>query len=97
MLRFLTLLIVIALVVLISIFTLGNLDSVTIHFLTRSLQVPLGVTLLFCLGAGVLVGLLFSAGMVIRNKNRAKSLARKVAMFEQEIANLRQLPIKSPR
>lgn len=96
MLRFLSLLVFVGIAVLISIFTLENLDPVTIRFLTYSLQMPLGVTLLFCLGAGVLIGVLFCAGWVLRNRSRAKSLAKKVEVFEQEIANLRQLPIKSP-
>lgn len=97
MLRFLFLLVFIFIAILISVFTLENLDPVTIHFFAQSLQAPLGVTLLFCLGTGALVGVLFSAGLVVKNKSRAKSLAKKVAVVEQEIANLRQLPIKSPR
>lgn len=97
MLRFLSLLVLVVIAVLISIFTLENLDPVTIRFLTLDLQVPLGVTLLLCLGAGALGGLLFSVAVALRNRRRAKTLARKVEMLEQEITNLRQLPIKSPR
>ena len=97
MLRFLSLLLLIAVAVLISIFTLENLDLVTIRFLTVSLQVPLGVILLLCLGGGALGGVLFSVVMALRNRRRAKSLARKIEVLEQEVTNLRQLPIKSPR
>ena len=97
MFRFIFLLIFIVIAVLISVFTLENLDPVTIHFLTQNLQAPLGVALLFCLGTGALVGVLFSAGLAVKNKSRAKSLAKKISVVEQEIANLRQLPIKSPR
>jgi len=44
---------------------------------------------------GVLLGLLFSISLVLKNKRRVKSLAKKAAVTEQEVANLRQLPIKS--
>jgi len=42
-----------------------------------------------------LLGLLFSTSLLLKYRRRAKSLAKKVVVAEQEVANLRQLPIKS--
>ncbi|MBT8123318.1 MAG: LapA family protein, partial [Gammaproteobacteria bacterium] len=58
-------------------------------------QVPLGLALLLCFVLGALVGILFSITQILKNKNKARVLAKKVAVAEQEVANLRQLPIKS--
>jgi len=59
------------------------------------MDVPLGLTMLLCFILGALIGLLFMASLVLKNKNKARVLAKKVALAEQEVANLRQLPIKS--
>lgn len=95
MIRFLSFIVSIALVLLIFIFTLENLAPITINFLVQNVQLPLGVTMLISFVIGALIGVLFSISLVLKNKSRAKSLAKKVAIAEQEVANLRQLPIKS--
>ncbi len=82
-------------VLLVFTFTLENLDPVTINFLVQDMQAPLGIVMLICFVMGVLLGLLFSISLVLKNKRRVKSLAKKAAVTEQEVANLRQLPIKS--
>ena len=82
-------------VLLVFTFTLENLDPVTINFLVQDMQAPLGIVMLICFVMGVLLGLLFSISLVLKNKRRVKSLAKKAAVTEQEVTNLRQLPIKS--
>lgn len=61
----------------------------------RTVQVPLSATMIICFILGACIGVLFSINLVLKNKSRAKTLAKKVAVAEQEVANLRQLPIKS--
>ncbi len=95
MVRFLLFIFFLALVLLFFIFTLENLDLVSLNLVIQSFQVPLGLTMLVCFILGALVGLLFSISLVLKNKNKARVLAKKVAVAEQEVANLRQLPIKS--
>ncbi len=95
MLRFLSFIVSIVLVLLIFIFILENLAPITINFLVQNVQAPLGVTMLICFIIGALTGISFSISLVLKNKSRAKLLAKKVAVAEQEVANLRQLPIKS--
>ncbi len=95
MTRFLLFIFFLALTLLFFIFTLENLDFVSLNLVFDIYQVPLGLTMLVCFVLGSLVGILFSASLIVKNKNRARVLAKKVAVAEQEVANLRQLPIKS--
>lgn len=95
MVRFLSFVISLLFILFIFIFTLENLSSITINFLVQNIQAPLGITMVICFILGMLAGLLFSISMVLKNRRRARSLAKKVEIAEQEVANLRQLPIKS--
>ena len=95
MARFLLFIFFLALILLFFIFTLENLDLVSLNLVVGSYQVPLGLTMLVCFIFGALVGILFSVSLILKNKNKARVLAKKVAIAEQEVANLRQLPIKS--
>ena len=95
MARFLRFILFLALILLFFVFTLENLDLVSLNLVFERYQVPLGLTMLVCFVLGALVGILFSISLILKNKNKARVLAKKVAVAEQEIANLRQLPIKS--
>jgi len=95
MTRFIAFILFLALILLFFIFTLENLDLVSLDLVVERYQVPLGLTMLVCFVFGALVGLLFSVSLMLNNKNKARILAKKVAIAEQEVANLRQLPIKS--
>ena len=95
MVRFLLFIFFLSLILLFFIFTLENLDLVPMNLVFGQIQVPLGLTMLICFILGALLGVLFSIALVLKNKNEARVLAKKVAVAEQEVANLRQLPIKS--
>ncbi len=97
MTRFFLFLFFLALILIFFVFTLENLDLVSLNLVFQQIQVPLGLTMLVCFVLGVLVGILFSVSLVLKNKNKARVLSKKIAVTEQELANLRQLPIKSSR
>lgn len=97
MTRFLLFIFFLALILIFFVFTLENLDLVSLNLVFQRIQVPLGLTLLVCFVLGVLIGILFSISLVLKNKNKARVLSKKIAVTEQELANLRQLPIKSSR
>ena len=97
MARFLLLIIACALALLVFIFTLENLTPISINFLVHTLQVPLGISMLVCFITGTLIGVLFSISLAIKHKSHAKLLTKKITVAKQELANLRQLPIKRPR
>jgi len=95
MARFLQFILFLALILLFFVFTLENLDLVPLNLVIESYQVPLGLAMLVCFVLGALVGIFFSITLILKNKNKARVLAKKIAVAEQEVANLRQLPIKS--
>ena len=95
MVRFLLFIFFLAVTLLFFIFTLENLDLVPLNLVILKMDVPLGLTLLLCFILGAVIGVLFSASLILKNKNKARVLAKKVALAEQEVENLRQLPIKS--
>ncbi|QMU61435.1 MAG: DUF1049 domain-containing protein [Gammaproteobacteria bacterium] len=95
MARFSLFIFFLALILLFFVFTLENLDLVSLNLVIQSYQVPLGLTMLVCFVLGALIGILFSISIILKNKNKARTLAKKVTVAEQEVANLRQLPIKS--
>ena len=95
MVRILSFIFSILFILFVFIFTLENLSPITINILVQNIQAPLGITMLICFIFGAVLGLLFSVSSVLKNKSRARFLAKKVEIAEQEVANLRQLPIKS--
>lgn len=95
MVRFLLFIFFLALIFLFFVFTLENLDLVSLNLIIEKFQVPLGLTMLVSFILGTVIGILFSISLVLKNKNKARVLAKKVAVAEQEVENLRQLPIKS--
>ena len=95
MARFLQFILFLALILLFFVFTLENLGLVPLNLVIESYQVPLGLAMLVCFVLGALVGIFFSIMLILKNKNKARVLAKKIAVAEQEVANLRQLPIKS--
>lgn len=97
MTRFLVFIFFLVLILIFFVFTLENLDLVSLNLVFQTIQVPLGLTMLVCFVLGSFVGVLFSIGLILKNKNKARVLSKKIAITEQELANLRQLPIKSSR
>jgi putative membrane protein len=97
MTRFLLFLLFLVIILIFFIFTLENLGLVPLNLVFQTMQVPLGLTMLVCFILGALLGVLFSLSLILKNKSKARVLAKKIALTEEELANLRQLPIKSSR
>ena len=57
-------------------------------------EAPLAVMLLTCLTIGVILGLTASIGMVLRMHHKLSQARREIRETEQEVKNLRALPIK---
>ncbi|MAT50418.1 MAG: hypothetical protein CMK32_04445 [Porticoccaceae bacterium] len=87
----------IALVLLIGVgitFTVLNPQQVTLNYLLGSLQLPLAVLVVLVLAVGAVLGLLVAGFMILRLKRENRKLRRGTRLAEQEVANLRSLPIK---
>jgi lipopolysaccharide assembly protein A len=78
-------------------FAVGNARPVELNYFLATREVPLALTLVLTLAFGALVGVLFSLGLVIRCKRETLWLRRQVRLTEQEVVNLRNIPIKDVR
>jgi putative membrane protein len=71
-----------------------NAELVSFNYYFSTLSLPLALLLFFVLAAGVLCGVLLSLGMVLHARRERAQLRRRLTMCEQEIKNLRDIPIK---
>ena len=57
----------------IAIFSIQNIQLVSLQFFSlRSIQLPVGVLLAFCLGIGIILGSLISASFSPRKRSRSR-------------------------
>jgi putative membrane protein len=76
-------------------FSLNNSEVVTVkYYFDLQWTYPLSVFLLIALAVGALLGFLASLGVAIRLRGKLARTERNVRKMEQEIKNLRALPIK---
>ncbi|HEB99133.1 MAG TPA: LapA family protein [Thiotrichales bacterium] len=97
MFRALSFLALAALVILGLVFAVLNAQTVELDYFLGKAEVPLALTLVLTLAGGALLGMLFSFGLVVRLKREILRLRRKAQLAEQEVANLRAIPIKDDR
>lgn len=71
-----------------------NSDSVAVDFYFTSTQLPLALLLYIALAIGALAGILLSLLMVLRSRAELRRLRKRLTVCEQEIKNLREIPIK---
>jgi putative membrane protein len=75
-------------------FTVLNPQQVTLNYLLGSLQLPLALLVVLVLAVGAVLGLLVAGFLILRLKRDNRRLRRASRQAEQEVANLRALPIK---
>ena len=71
-----------------------NADPVTLNYYIGSSNISLSLLLVCTLGFGALVGILVALVPLIRARQKNSKLKQKVQSIEQEVANLRSIPIK---
>ncbi|MDX1594453.1 MAG: LapA family protein [Gammaproteobacteria bacterium] len=74
-----------------------NSDPVPIDYYVGRIDVPLALLLVVSLGAGALLGSLVGLGRVFRVKREMAALRRQTRATEEEVRNLRALPLKDVR
>lgn len=79
------------------VFTWVNVEPVELYYLAGSIEVPLPVALWTAVLLGAILGILASAGRMLRLKRENLRLRRSARMAEEEVTNLRNLPIKDGR
>jgi len=71
-----------------------NPGEVTLHYYFGSIQLSLAILLVATLGVGLLLGLFVGLGLFLRAKRDQVRLQRKARLAEQEVNNLRAIPLK---
>lgn len=92
--RILLVILFFVLVLLATAFTVLNAQSVTLDLYLREFAVPVSVLVFLTLIIGALLGMLASAGVILRRRQEIRRLKRRLALSEEEVLNLRNIPIK---
>ncbi len=71
-----------------------NPGQVKLSYYFGSWELPLGVLLFLLLGAGILIGYLACLGWFFRLKKENAALRRRSDLANQEINNLRAMPLR---
>lgn len=74
----------IALILLVVIFSVMNVDPVAINFGFSIIQVPLVLVIIVTLLLGVLIAVILSTTIILQNKNEQKKLNRRLTEIEDE-------------
>lgn len=73
-----------------------NAGEVVFDYYFSSVTLPLAVLIFVVLCFGALAGVLLSFGLVLKIRHDRSRLRKRLKLCEQEIKNLRELPIKGP-
>ncbi|MDH5785295.1 MAG: LapA family protein [Chromatiales bacterium] len=94
MIRALLILLLILLAIVVSVLTRLNLEVVNFHYYFGSVALPLMLLLALVFVFGALTGLMLTFALALSTYSERKRLKRALALREQEIRNLRDIPIK---
>jgi len=75
-------------------FHLRNGEFFEVDYYVGAVGLPFSLWIFLALSAGALLGILASLPLVVRYRRDAARLARKLRMNEQELKNLRVVPMK---
>lgn len=70
-----------------------NASSISINFYFSTLKLPISVFMMIMLGIGMLVGFFFYSLRYWRLKSECRRLRNQLKLTEQEIKNLRTIPV----
>lgn len=74
-------------------FALMNADAVQLNYYFGMLQAPLSLVVVIAIILGAGLGVLASMGIVLGQKRELAKLRRSAKIAEQEVSNLRALPL----
>jgi putative membrane protein len=94
MARLLGFLLLVVLVVLGLSFAVLNAEPVSLNYYFGYREIPLSMIVVLSLAAGATIGVLVSMGMILRLKQQAARLRKKLQAAEKEADQLRFLPAK---
>lgn len=77
-----------------SVLTRLNIETVDFHYYFGTIEISLALLLMLVLACGALLGLLMTLGVALSARAERRRLQRTLQLREQEIRNLREIPIK---
>ncbi|HEC28874.1 MAG TPA: LapA family protein [Gammaproteobacteria bacterium] len=75
-------------------FTVLNSAEVSLDFYYTSVRLPLSLVLVITLVVGAVLGVIASLGLILRLKKENVKLKKDTKVVEQEVINLRRLPLR---
>ena len=75
-------------------FALMNAESVKLEYYFGSLEAPLSLVVVLAMIVGAALGVLASVGIVVGQKRELAKLRKAAKIANQEVTNLRSLPLK---
>lgn len=75
---------IIVLLLLVVLFSVINVDPVNINFGFRTVAIPLVVVIIGTLLIGVLIAVIWSTSIILRERNQQKRLQKKLDTFEED-------------
>ncbi len=74
-------------------FSVLNAASVVINFYFATISIPVSVLIILMLGVGLLIGFFIASFRYWRLKSECRRLKNQLKLTEQEIKNLRTIPV----
>ena len=94
MTRFISIIFIVVILLLVLLFTLLNAEPVSLNYYLGQVEQPLALILVVTFVAGALIGLLTSVVMILSARHDVSKLRKQIKQTEQEVMNLRSIPIK---
>jgi putative membrane protein len=94
MARLVSAFIILLVLLLVLFFTILNGEPVTVNYYLGKIQAPLALVIILALVSGAILGLISSVLVIMATRHEVSKLRREIKHTEQELMNLRTLPIK---
>jgi putative membrane protein len=75
-------------------FTVLNADSVTINYYFGKDDVPLSLIVVLAIACGAVIGVIAALSSVLNVKRELSKVRKELKLKEQEVSNLRAIPLK---
>lgn len=75
-------------------FAVLNAEPVMLHYYFGDMEIPLSLTIISAIILGAILGIIASAGIIIKLKRENLRVRKTSELAEKEITNLRTMPIK---
>ena len=92
--RLIATIIIVTMVIFAALFTVLNATPVLIDYYAGKSTMPLSLLLVIALFAGAVLGVLASIGIMLRLKTENVKLKKELKLAENEVMNLRRLPLR---